>query len=262
NSYFEGAHDDPINIHGTHLKAVASDAPDRLTVRFMHGQSYGFTPFFKGDKVEIMDRHSLNCITSATVKSVRKIDDYEFELTFDRVVPALKEGYPIDDIAVENVTWTPEVEIVNNYFARIPTRGILITTRGKSLIEDNTFFRMPMPSVLVSDDARGWYESGPVHDLTIRRNTFIECGSPMIAIWPEYDRFDRPIHRNIEVVDNRFIMKKEETAISMRGVEDVTVRGNVFDMPQADSGVSAESLIESKDTSGLKIYDNKVVATP
>ena len=262
NSYFEGAHDDPINIHGTHLKAVASDAPDRLTVRFMHGQSYGFTPFFKGDKVEIMDRHSLNCITPATVKSVRKIDDYEFELTFDRVVPALKEGYPIDDIAVENVTWTPEVEIVNNYFARIPTRGILITTRGKSLIEDNTFFRMPMPSVLVSDDARGWYESGPVHDLTIRRNTFIECGSPMIAIWPEYDRFDRPIHRNIEVVDNRFIMKKEETAISMRGVEDITVRGNVFDMPQADSGVSAESLIESKDTSGLKIYDNKVVATP
>ena len=57
-------------------------------------------------------------------------------------------------------------------------------------------------------------------------------------------------------------MKKEETAISMRGVEDVTVRGNVFDMPQADSGVSAESLIESKDTYGLKIYDNKVVATP
>lgn len=66
----------------------------------------------------------------------------------------------------------------------------------------------------------------------------------------------------IEVTGNRFVLKKDETAVSVRGVEGITVSGNVFDLPSATEGVSAESLIESKDTSGLKIYDNKVVATP
>ncbi|MBD5299307.1 MAG: right-handed parallel beta-helix repeat-containing protein [Bacteroides sp.] len=262
NSYFEGAHDDPINIHGTHLKAVGSEGSDRITVRFMHGQSYGFQPFFKGDLVEILNRHTLNCVIPAKVKDVKQIDDYNFELTLDRNLPALSEGTTLDDLAVENVTWTPEVEIRNNYFSRIPTRGILITTRGKSVIEDNTFYRLPMPSILVSDDARGWYESGPVHDLTIRRNLFIECGSPAIAIWPEYDRFDKPIHRNINVEGNRFIMSMGQTAISLRGAENITVRDNVFDIPGSDGKITAESLVESTDTSDLKISDNKVVATP
>ncbi|MBD5357478.1 MAG: right-handed parallel beta-helix repeat-containing protein [Bacteroides sp.] len=261
NSYFEGAHDDPINIHGTHLKAVGSEGNNKITVRFMHGQTYGFQPFFKGDDVEIVNRHTLNCVMPAKVKAVTPIDDYTFELTLDRNLPTLSAGTTLDDLAVENVTWTPEVEIRNNYFSRIPTRGILITTRGKSVIEDNTFYRLPMPSILVSDDARGWYESGPVHDLTIRRNLFIECGSPVIAILPEYDRFDKPIHHDIEIVDNRFIMKKDETAISIRGAANIVVNNNVFDMPNSIKNVSEDSFVEATDTSDLKVYGNQVVAT-
>ena len=260
NSYFEGAHDDPINIHGTHLKAVANPASDKLTVRFMHGQTYGFTPFFRGDKVEIVDRHTLNCLAPATVKDVKKINDYDFELTLDRKVPTLPEGYGIEDIAVENVTWTPEVEIVNNYFARIPTRGILITTRGKSLIEGNTFFRMPMPSILVSDDARGWYESGPVRDLTIRRNTFIECGSPVICITPEIDRFDKPVHKNILIEENRFLMKNDSEAIRLNATENVTIKKNIFDIP--DSSInSVDALINAENSTGLEIEKNQIVHT-
>ena len=58
----------------------------------------------------------------------------------------------VENVSVENVTWTPEVEIRNNYFSRIPTRGILVTTRRKVVIEDNVFYRIPMSGVLVSDD--------------------------------------------------------------------------------------------------------------
>ena len=226
----------------------------------MHGQTYGFTPFFRGDKVEIVDRHTLNCLAPATVKDVKKINDYDFELTLDRKVPALPEGYGIEDIAVENVTWTPEVEIVNNYFARIPTRGILITTRGKSLIEGNTFFRMPMPSILVSDDARGWYESGPVRDLTIRRNTFIECGSPVICITPEIDRFDKPVHKNILIEENRFLMKNDSEAIRLNATENVTIKKNIFDIP--DSSInSVDALINAENSTGLEIEKNQIVHT-
>ena len=47
-SYFEGAHDDPINIHGTHLKVMEYVSDRQVKVRFMHGQSYGFEAFIKG----------------------------------------------------------------------------------------------------------------------------------------------------------------------------------------------------------------------
>ena len=258
NSYFEGAHDDPINIHGTHLKVVASDEPDMLTVRFMHDQSYGFTPFFKGDKVEIVDRHTLNCVMPATVKKVEKIDDYNFRLTLDKKIPELAGGSSsIEDWAVENVTWTPDVEIINNYFSRIPTRGILITTRGKSLIQDNIFFRIPMPSILVSDDARGWYESGPVQDLVIRRNTFIECGSPVIAIWPEIDRFDKPVHKNILIEYNRFLMDSGK-ALSAKGAENVILKENTFILPPGNLDTISD-LIETENTSGLDVRDNVIL---
>ncbi len=256
NSHFEGAHDDPINIHGTHLKVVGTQG-DRLTVRFMHGQTYGFQPFFEGDEVEIVDCHTLCCLMSAHVETVRQLDDYTFELSLDRPLPAMT-----GDMVVENVTWTPEVEIRHNYFSRVPTRGILITTRGKSVIEDNTFFRIPMPAILVSDDARSWYESGPVRDLTIRRNLFIECGSPAIAVWPEYDRFDRPVHRNIRIEANRFVMNDAAAAISLRGTENAAVTDNVFDMPPGSASISVDSLIEATDSPGLMIHRNKVVTTP
>lgn len=261
NSYFEGAHDDPINIHGTHLQGVASEAPDRITVRFMHGQTYGFQPFFKGDEVEIVDRHTLRCLAPAKVKEVRALDEYTFNLQLDRRLPDLPDGYGIGDVAVENVTWTPEVEITGNYFARIPTRGILITTRRRSLIENNVFFRMPMPSVLVSDDARGWYESGPVRDLTIRRNTFIECGSPVIAVWPETDRFDGPVHSGITIEENRFIMTEGSKAVSLRGASGITVRDNVFDLP-AGSRADVDSLIEAENVTDLTVNDNVTLTTP
>jgi hypothetical protein len=42
--------------------------------------------------------------------------------------------------AIENITWTPEVEIRNNFFARIPTRGVLVTTRRKVVIENNRLY--------------------------------------------------------------------------------------------------------------------------
>lgn len=254
NSYFEGAHDDPINIHGTHLKAVATDGNKSLTVRFMHGQTYGFTPFYKGDKIEIVDRHTLNCRAEAAVKAVERIDDYNFKLTVDRKLPSIPDGYSIEDYAVENVTFTPDVEIINNYFARTPTRGILITTRGKSVIADNIFFRIPMPAILVSDDARGWYESGPVKDLMIRRNLFIECGSPVISISPEIDRFERPVHQNIVIDNNRFIMRDSDIIVHLNAADNVAITNNMVVTDSAEKG-SIAKYIKSTHSSRVEITD-------
>ena len=156
--------------------------------------------------MEFVDAHSLRCLQPARVKAVERIDDYEILLTLDRAVN--DNVKTVENVSVENVTWTPEVEIRNNYFSRIPTQGILVTTRRKVVIEDNVFYRIPMSGVLVSDDARGWYESGPVRDVTIRRNLFMECGSPVIAVMPENDRYEGAVHRNVRIEANRFVIRQ------------------------------------------------------
>lgn len=227
NSRFAGSHDDPINIHGTHLKVADSASPRRLTVRYMHPQTFGFTPYFVGDSVDIIDRHNLLPLMSAKVTDVKQIDDYNYDIEIDSDLPALPGNYTWGDIAVENVTWTPEVEIINNYFSRTPTRGILLTTRRKTLIEKNYFFRIPMAAILVSDDARNWYESGPVKDLTIKDNVFYECREPVILVLPETETPERPVHKNILIENNSFV-GATENAIKITGAENVKIRGNSF----------------------------------
>lgn len=225
NSRFIGAHDDPINIHGTHLKVTEFLSPNRVKVRFMHDQTFGFEAFFAGDEIELVDAQSLLPVGKAKVKSAQLINPREMELTLNRALS--QEEMTTKDLVIENVTWTPEVRITNNYFARIPTRGILITTRRKALIEGNTFYGMQMSAILVADDALSWYESGPVHDLTIRRNTFIDCGEPVINIAPENRVYKGAVHKNITIEENRFDMKaNSSSAISAKALDGLVIRRN------------------------------------
>lgn len=230
NSKFEGSHDDPINIHGTYLRLIDKDSVENLTIRYSHPQTYGFNPFAAGDEIEIIDRHTLNPLDNISrhIEGIKKIDEYNYKIQLDKELPDLPDGYNYEDLAIENITWTPEVEICNNYFARTPTRGVLLTTRRKSLIENNIFYRIPMAAILISDDASKWWESGPVKDLTIRRNTFIECSNPVISISPEIEKFDQPVHKNILIEGNRFI-GVSDNFFKISGTDNVTIRNNVFE---------------------------------
>ena len=253
NSYFEGAQDDPVNIHGTHLKVTGFISPRQIKVRFMHGQSYGFEAFSPGDEVELVDAHSLLCLQPAKVKAVERVDNYETLLTLDRDVD--ERARTADNVAVENVTWTPEVEIRNNYFSRVPTRGILVTTRRRVVIEDNVFYRLPMSAVLVSDDARGWYESGPVRDVTIRRNLFVECGSPVVAVMPEVDRYEGAVHRNVRVEENRFVIRKGD-AVGARATDGLTIRDNYISYGGEDDR-TAEDFFRWENCGGVSVEGNR-----
>ncbi|MDI4644291.1 right-handed parallel beta-helix repeat-containing protein [Cohnella hashimotonis] len=227
-SRFAGAHDDAINVHGTYLQIVGRPAPDTVEVRFMHPQSYGFEAFRTGDEIEFARSRSLVAFGIGRVRSVERVDDRTLRLTLEEPAPAAADVEPGD--VVENVTWTPEVRIAGNRFARIPTRGILITTRRKVTIEDNTFERMRMSAILIEGDASSWFESGPVRDLTIRNNRFVECGDaefPVIAITPAVDEPDaaRPVHRDIRIEGNRF-ETREALALKAKGAAGVSFTDN------------------------------------
>ena len=229
NCNFSGAHDDPINVHGTHLKVVEYLDEKTIKVRFMHHQTFGFEAFFKGDEVELVNAESLCKVWAGKITDARLINPREMVLSLNKEIPTSVNS--LSNVVIENVTWTPEVEITGNRFSHIPTRGILLTTRKKSLIENNVFYGMQMSAILVADDAMSWYESGPVHNLTIRRNTFLQCGGPVILIAPEYRKYEGPVHKHILIEENVFESANPGvSAISAKGVDGLIIRNNHYGM--------------------------------
>lgn len=256
NSRFSGAHDDPINIHGTHLRVTEFLSPNRLKVRFMHDQTFGFEAFFQGDDIELVDPLSLLAVEKAKVKEAKLVTPREMELTLSG--PLSPEVIQRKDLVVENVLWTPEVRITNNYFERIPTRGILITTRRKSLIEGNTFYGMQMSGILVADDGLSWYESGPVHDLTIRRNTFFNCGEPVINIDPENREYKGAIHKNITIEENYFYMRKNSSSvIRAKAVDGLVIRHNFIYTSDTDKNKESD-FIQTRDCNEVSVEKNRI----
>lgn len=256
NSRFSGAHDDPINIHGTHLRVTEFLSPNRLKVRFMHDQTFGFEAFFKGDDIELVDPLSLLAVEKAKVKEAKLVTPHEMELTLSG--PLSLEVIQRKDLVVENVLWTPEVRITNNYFERIPTRGILITTRRKSLIEGNTFYGMQMSGILVADDGLSWYESGPVHDLTIRRNTFLNCGEPVINIDPENREYKGAVHKNITIEENYFYMRKNSSSvIRAKAVDGLVIRHNLIYTSDAEKNKESD-FIQTRDCNEVSVEKNRI----
>lgn len=207
---FAGAHDDPINIHGTNLRVVEKLAPDRLLLRFMHGQSYGFKAFSPGDTVAFINAETMQRMSYAVVRETERVSDRLVELSFDRAVP---DVVSVGLDCVENITCTPEVEIRRCRFTRTNTRGTLVTTPRKVVIADNVYCKTGMSAILIEADVKDWYESGPVCDVLIENNLFIDCawlGGPekaVIALHPSNAVADagRPVHRNVRIVDNSFI---------------------------------------------------------
>ncbi|UKJ06791.1 hypothetical protein [Solitalea lacus] len=238
--FTSGSHDDPVNVHGTHLQITGIDNAGKITVRFMHHQTYGFAAFFAGDSIALVNPKSLLPLAVATVRSARLINKKEMELELNQPMPAdIRTG-----LCIENLTWTPEVTVQNSRFERTNTRGLLITTRRKVLITNNVFYRTGMHPILIADDASSWFESGSVQDVVVRNNVFEECGynsgSGAINIAPENHELDaiNSVHRNIRIMDNIFKVSNN-TVLSARSVDYLTFTGNKIIYPQPNvKGIS------------------------
>jgi hypothetical protein len=251
NSFLSAANDDAINVHGTHLKIVEKLSSSQIKVRFMHNQTYGFDAFKAGDSIDFIHAKSLLAFGDSKITSARELNDKEFLLTLQTPVP-LNMG---DNDVVENTTWTPRVWIHNTTITRIPTRGILVTTRRKVVIEHCTFQRTNMTGVLVEDDAESWYESGMVRDLTIRKNNFVECGEPVISIHPENKIVDSAVHKNISVINNMFVLK-DSKVFGAQSASNIIFSGNEI---KTKVVTDLNKLIELKDCQNVVLSDNKIL---
>ena len=238
NCYFSNPHDDPINIHGTFLQVVEKVASNKVKVRFMHNETAGFQNYFVGDQVEFFVKSNLLPVENsvATITAVDGPDGKggvvgegsgsltDIILTLDRDIPSEVE---VNKHVVENITYTPNVHIHDNIFRENPTRGILCTTRGEVVIENNFFDGMGMAGIYISDDAQSWYESGNCRNVTIRNNTFTRGKAQAIFIEPTNPvvSTDKTVHSNITIEGNVFFTDNL-TVLDAKSVKDLTFKNN------------------------------------
>jgi hypothetical protein len=256
-STLTSAQDDALNVHGVHLKVVTVEDGNRIKVRFGHDQTWGFQAYEAGDEVEFVKPGTLLPFGSAKVTEVKMLPDlHEQLLTLDRAVP---EGLVLNTDVIENITWTPSLEVTNCDVGQVPTRGFLITTRQPAVIRNCRFFRIPMPCILVEDDAAGWFESGPVKDLTLEGNTFFECKGTPVQFSPQNTAHAGPVHSNIRILNNDFTLTGK-LAMDFKSTAGIAVSGSRFRVRDGTIS-SVESLVTGKDFEAPVFSGNTVETT-
>jgi hypothetical protein len=249
NSYLSAANDDAINVHGTHLRIIERPAENKITVRFMHNQTYGFTAFLPGDSIDLVHAETLNPYSDNIVVSSERLNDKDILLTLQKLIP---RDIQVNDV-VENTTRTPKLWVHHTTITRIPTRAILATTRRKVLIEHNRFVHVRGNAVLIEDDAASWFESGPVKNVTIRHNEFIECGAPVISIHPENKRFDKPVHHNIAISNNHFVLNQNSKVLFAKSTSGIKFSDNEI---KSSTMIDIKGATEFQDCFNIKLLGN------
>jgi hypothetical protein len=253
NSYLSGANDDAVNVHGTYLRIIETPKPNQLLVRFMHGQTFGFEAFVPGDSIGFIHAKTLLQYGLNVVLAVTRVNDKDILLTLKNPVAENPESTDV----IENITWTPEVWIHHNIIAQIPTRGVLVTTRRKAVIENNFFLRTHNSAISVADDAASWYESGMVSNMLIRNNKFNLCGEPAVLIEPENTQSEtHKVHNNIVVAHNWFWLQGSG-AVSAKSTSNISITDNYFNL--ADSSKKEADLVKFKDCVNTSVSKNKVI---
>lgn len=220
NNVFVGAGDDCINVHGVHFKIKKAEE-NQLTLAFMHPQTHGYNPFHPGDELAFIDPDTL--LEKARTKLLSA------ELSGEHEIVARVQSAPefCAGLCIENVSACPEVEFDSNLVDRIITRGFLLTTRGKTVISNNRFANTTMSAILLSDDAKNWFESGMCKDVLIEKNTFDYCGGVPILIKPENAKYGGAVHENIKIHSNVF-KEYKGVCIDAKATDNIDVSKNDF----------------------------------
>ena len=228
---FEHMLDDSINIHGAYVKVEKYLGDRQFLCEISHFQQWGLTFAQPGDKIALLSRTTILPFAETEVEKVDVLNEHRFVLTLAEVPGELPEG----PLSVENLSWYPDLVMKNNTVRQNRARSVLVTTKGKVLIEGN-YFSSQMHGILIEGDNNKWYESGAVGDVMIKDNTFENVGFqggptyPLLAsplLTREQHLGEGHYHRNIQFIGN--------TLKSFNGL-----------------------IVQAKSVSGLTIADNKI----
>lgn len=158
---------------------------------------------------------------------------------------------------VENATWTPNLTVKNCEFGLTCGRGILATTRGKVVIENNIFKDVWGPALLIEDDCNFWFESGYTTEVIFRNNIVDNCdyikmyeGSPVIKYSPKVmnENSNEFVHKRLLIENNEFKNPVENDCflISLEYLRKAEIKNNTFHKPFKVNKRVVGELIEEK----------------
>jgi hypothetical protein len=230
---FEQQKDDATNIHGLYAKIVHIHAPNRFEVALVHPQQAGIDFIREGTRLELNDGHSLREEGFATVKSLQRLNKHRSVVEIEGVLP---ESVTVGDSVADSDANTAEFLMRGCVLRGNRARGILLGSRGRTVVEGNTF-HTPGAAILFEGDSRFWFEQAGVRDVVIRGNTFDNCnygvwGTGCIqvgsGIADEFKGTSR-YNRNIRIENNLFRVFSKLPLLSIYSVDGLTFRGNHID---------------------------------
>lgn len=233
-----GAQDDYVNVHGTHLRIVdKDDSENSIIVRFMHNETWGFQAFESGDELEFIKWDTLIPYGNTKVLEYKKLNDTDIKLFLDRALPCIE----LNKDVVENITWTPDLYVRNCDFGPTAGRGILCTTRGEVIIENNRFRNLWGPALLIEDDCNFWFESGYTKKVVFRNNHVVGCeygntwdSAPSIRYSPKVMNEDSNefVHGKLILSGNTFEKSWSGThSLWLEYLREAEISDNTFDAP-------------------------------
>lgn len=220
---YEGMMDDAINVHGVYLKVRERIDDQTLRCAYEHGQAWGFAWGDPGDSVCFIKANTMDHVGDVNyIRTISPADKptvkgaKEFIITFTK--PVAKEVDSHITYGIENLSWTPEIVFRKNLVRNNRARGALFSSPRKTVCEKNVFDHTSGTAILLCGDCNGWYESGAVRDLVIRKNKFINALTSMfqftnavISIYPEIPSLNGQAHYfhgghkgSIRIEDNEF----------------------------------------------------------
>ena len=233
---FRGQKDDATNVHGWYMAVDKVLAQDKLLLRWRNSGQYGVEFIKPGMTLELVDSQTMETYSRMKVKEVNYLNCEYAEVTFDGI---LADKTQPGDVVAEDDGY-PDVLISGCYIGNNRARGLLIGSRGKVVIEKNTF-HSPGTAILFEGDGRYWYEQSGVRDVVIRDNVFDNCmygsatwGSAVIAVGSGIpDKEHSRYHKNI-LVENNVFKGFDNRIVNLYCVDGFTFRNNKIEFSDAD----------------------------
>ncbi len=227
---FESQKDDATNVHGLYARISRKIAPDEIEVVLVHPQQLGVDFIKAGTRLEFTRGPTLEPLGFAVVREVTRLNkEYTVVKTRTSLPMSVGEGDAVADADAN----TAEVLIRNCVIGKNRARGLLLGSRGKTVIEGN-LFHTPGAAILFEGDARFWFEQAGVRDVVIRGNTFDNCnfgvwGNAVIQVGAGMDNAARASSRynqNIRIEDNLFRVFDAIPLLHLYAVDGLTFRRN------------------------------------
>ncbi|MBQ4607753.1 MAG: hypothetical protein IJB15_13670 [Clostridia bacterium] len=218
--------DDAGNFHGIYTIVQEKTDDHTVLLRYGHPQQRGINLYRPGDRIRLVNNHTMLPYAELTVQKSVLLSGECLQLTVEEVLPADMTK----DHVIENHTRMPKVHLDGCVCGNNRPRGFLLTTCKTVLVENCTFFNMNC-AIECAGDANSSFESGPVTDVTIRNNRFVDsayAGGYVISICPAVkENIGQTYHHGITVENNHFRLH-EKRFLYARHTAGLVFRNNIY----------------------------------